>query len=161
MKRRSFKCPCEGCKTAREQRSRKWRLEQAAYIEERAVELAAEIMRKDAPAARIGRNVIERTRQHLHAKWKSQDGSEISVQGMGLAHLFFALAKGYRGEYGHGSVQGRMGALESEALRRLSKAHFPQSYHEPHPNGKYYPLRSENDNGLADSAANDALAWGR
>jgi hypothetical protein len=53
-------------------------------------------------------------------EWVSGDGARIKIADMTDAHLFFSLAKGYRGEYGPGSVaQSRMPSLEAEAKRRL------------------------------------------
>lgn len=53
-------------------------------------------------------------------EWVSGDGARVRIQDMTDSHLFFSLAKGYRGEYGPRSVaQSRMPALEAEAKRRL------------------------------------------
>jgi hypothetical protein len=72
-------------------------------------------------SAALGRRVKERATRHLEATWRSQDGREIRVQAMSQAHLLYALAKAERGEYGARSFAGnRVGALESELLRRLA-----------------------------------------
>lgn len=53
-------------------------------------------------------------------EWVSGDGARVKIADMTDAHLFFSLAKGYRGEYGPRSVaQSRMPSLEAEAKRRL------------------------------------------
>jgi hypothetical protein len=53
-------------------------------------------------------------------EWVSGDGARVKIADMTDSHLFFSLAKGYRGEYGPRSVaQSRMPSLEAEAKRRL------------------------------------------
>lgn len=55
-------------------------------------------------------------------EWASADGRRVKIADMTDSHLFFSLAKGYRGEYGPRSVaQARMPALEAEARGRLAK----------------------------------------
>jgi len=53
-------------------------------------------------------------------EWVQGDGGRIKIRDMADAHLFFAIAKGYRDEYRPGSTAAvRMPALEREAKRRL------------------------------------------
>lgn len=53
-------------------------------------------------------------------EWVQGDGARIKIRDMADAHLFFAIAKGYRDEYRPGSTAAvRMPALEREAKRRL------------------------------------------
>lgn len=70
--------------------------------------------------ADLGKRVRELSQANLDAIWKSQDGSQLRVQAMSMAHLCFALAKGFRGEYAANSyASDKHGALKSELLRRL------------------------------------------
>lgn len=95
-------CPCEACKEARllsklQRLSKRnladWHKRQLQEIEGR---IAAS---KDAT-------------------WTSADGRCTRVQDMNTAHLFFAIAKGCRGEYPPSYARSTI-HLENEALRRL------------------------------------------
>jgi hypothetical protein len=59
-------------------------------------------------------------------EWISADGGRLRIADMTDSHLFFALAKGYRGEYGAGGFAARqMPKLEAEAARRLAEKTRP------------------------------------
>jgi hypothetical protein len=69
-------------------------------------------------AARINAMI----RENHDGTWTTGDGTRVRVQAMSDSHLFYAIAKGRRGEYPD-SYSRRTGirALEVEALRRLIK----------------------------------------
>lgn len=158
MKR--WRCPCEGCKHRREERAAARRLKSRQAIEARALELSRAIMSSDKfrRAERIGRHVLATCQRHLNDTWHTHDGRDLPVQAMALSHLFFALAKHYRGEYPHGSLARRgVEGLQAEALRRLTGVHFPQSFYTADPaTGRYHPLEPEP---AIDWSAEDALVW--
>jgi hypothetical protein len=62
------------------------------------------------------------TKKSEQAMWTCGDGKRVKVRDMTDSHLFFAIAKGRRGEYPD-SVTRKAGveALEAEALRRLTR----------------------------------------
>lgn len=62
--------------------------------------------------------------QHANDEWLSQNGSRMSTREMSQSHLYFALAKAYRGEYPAAEFRGRTDKLEAEALRRLTNRFF-------------------------------------
>lgn len=133
-------CPCEVCKVERAQR----RLERALRKTKREA-AKAEAARRAALEAlspmqknhlRIGHHVASVTAEHLDEIWQSADGSLTRLQGMSLSHLYFAAAKMCRD--GRRQAQRK---LESEILRRLSRAFYPQSYRDPNAAGNYRDAR--------------------
>lgn len=129
-------CPCEVCKHERAER----RLERALRKTKREM-AKAEADRKAALDAltpmqknwmRIGKRIAEATAEHLNETWTSADGRTTHLQGMALDHLYFAAAKMSR-EGRHRAQQ----ILQSEILRRLAHAHYPQSFREPNAAGNY------------------------
>lgn len=100
-------CPCEGCKAARARRYAKAVARREAQA---AKELELNLLRDRADRI-SGR--IEASRD---ATWMTGRDESIRVQSMHGAHLFYAIAKGLRGEY-HGGRS--LEHLKNEALRRL------------------------------------------
>lgn len=68
--------------------------------------------------------VRELIAKHADDLWLSENGRSIKTREMHKSHLYFALAKAYRGEYPSGEFKGRVDKLEVEALRRLSEPYF-------------------------------------
>ncbi len=93
-------------------------LERAAAEAERAA--TEQIRATNLSDQRIGRRVREMSQKHLEATWTSGEGITSRVQGMNKAHLLFALAKSYRGEY-NDRPSYKQEILECEVMRRLAK----------------------------------------
>lgn len=72
----------------------------------------------DLDFAKKLRRAVEATQT---ARWESARGG-LSMRTMSNSHVFFALAKGLRGEYSDGRS---MHALEAEAIRRLLERFRP------------------------------------
>lgn len=109
-----YVCACLVCGKARHDRDVARIL--SAYKRRKLAESVEELM-----TLKVGQRVVERASRHLDATWRSQDGRETPVQSMSQAHLLYALAKGYRGEYAPRSwAADKFEALESELLRRLA-----------------------------------------
>jgi hypothetical protein len=97
-------CPCEVCKTDRDlARQRRQSKKAAAQWHERQL-----------------RDIEGRLEASKDAEWCKGDGNAIRVQAMSGSHLFYAIAKGYRGEYPPHYARSLV-HLENEALRRLIK----------------------------------------
>lgn len=74
--------------------------------------------RKAERKARTEKRWALRSADMVDAIWQASDGAVYICQ-MTDAHLFFALAKGYRGEYVNLVHQRALPALEKEAQFRL------------------------------------------
>lgn len=100
-------CPCEVCKHERAQRY-------AAKVAKREREAQKELELNKR------RDEMDRVQARIEASkdatWITGDGTPIRVQAMHGAHLFYAIAKGLRCEYGAGRS---LTHLKNEALRRL------------------------------------------
>jgi hypothetical protein len=95
-------CICEACKA------------------DRAEAKAARQKRKEVAAwHRRQLQAIEgRLKASADAEWVTGRGEHVRVQAMAGSHLFYAIAKGYRGEYPTQYARALV-HLENEALRRL------------------------------------------
>ncbi len=108
MSRTSTKgCPCEVCKHTRAER------------------YAVKVAKREAAAAQEWELALQRERfesvnrrieASKDATWLCGDGKAVRVQAMNGAHLFYAIAKGLRCEYGNSRS---LTHLKNEALRRL------------------------------------------
>jgi hypothetical protein len=95
-------CPCEACKADRDLAAqRRTSRKAAAAWHERQL-----------------RDIEGRIKASADAEWVTGRGEHVRVQAMNGAHLFYAIAKGYRGEY-PSQYSRSLVHLENEALRRL------------------------------------------
>lgn len=115
-------CPCEGCKEVRAGASSRRARRELDRIEAAKAPLYAAIKLAD-DRARIFKGQLNRFESLLgrieaskNAEWITGDGSKVRVQVMNDSHLFYAIAKGMRGEYGAART---ITHLKNEALRRL------------------------------------------
>ncbi len=141
---KGYVCPCGVCaakratKAARPRQTTRKELESLLVSERNYSRYLFDRVNELAPKAKLGARVHELATRHLDTVWTSQDGRELRVQAMSDSHLFYALAKGRRGEYGTWSEGAfKVKALESEALRRLAGVH------------------------ATDTTLEEALSWGR
>lgn len=123
-------CPCECCKETRRQKREARALARQASI--KVVDPRDMLSPMEKNHLRIGAHVVAATLEHIDDTWTSQDGRTVRLQGMGISHLYYAAAKMAR--EGRTAPQHK---LESEILRRLSKAYYPQSYRDPNEAGNY------------------------
>lgn len=122
------RCICEICKRERETKRRARAEKREAAVQRRIAQAGLVAAETIMDQAREIRRLQEKLARHgairdvnlTRAEWTCGDGRRIRVIDMDDAHLFFALAKGFRNEYPD-SVTRRDGvrALKAEALFRL------------------------------------------
>jgi len=95
-------CPCEACKADRDL-ARQRRISKKALADWHKRQLQA---------------IEGRLAASKDAEWMTGRGEIVRVQAMSGSHLFYAIAKGYRGEYPPQYARALI-HLENEAMRRL------------------------------------------
>jgi hypothetical protein len=126
-----MKCPCEACKAKRAVVIQKRRTQKAYYEQAlRALEVTAaseknawEQVKQLRDLQALGRNdahLQTRNETMKQLEWTCGDGKRVKIMHMETAHLFYAIAKGYRSEYPD-SLSRKLGlrALCAEAQYRL------------------------------------------
>lgn len=121
-------CPCEGCKEVRAGASSSRARRELDRIEAAKAPLYAAIKLADDRTGifkgRLNRfeGILGRIEASKDAEWITGAGARIRVQAMHDSHLFYAIAKGMRGEYGPART---ITHLKNEALRRLIGGTWP------------------------------------